>query len=165
MLDVHILNFNPDPKHWEQCINSVNIAIQNTSYPIKLHITNGNPNFGEARAEGYSLGTYPYVTFVDNDDYVLPHAFAVLENALKENPDAIFTKELQLGLDGQLKTVIVGRHHLQIYKRTNLIDHVAAGNLCDLKQLRSVEHKFCIDLPDQVYVWRIKKQPRIERFR
>lgn len=154
MLDIHILNYKPNPIFWAQCIASVETAINNADYPINLHVTKGYPDFGKARAEGFSSGGYPYVTYVDNDDYVLPDAFQILKPALEQKPDALFTRELQLCLDGQLRTITPGRHHLQVYNRKVLIDHQKAGQLCDLQQLRSVDNKRCIDLPDQVYVWR-----------
>lgn len=160
MLDVHILNYDPNPEFWKQCIDSVNVAVNNANYPIAIHITNGDINFGKARHEAYRLGIYPYVTFVDNDDYLLPQAFSILEPVLYQNPDAIFTRELQLGIDGKIRSVISGRHHLQIYKRSMLIDHESQGDFCDLRQLKSIKGKNCIDLLDQVYVWRIKEKRR-----
>lgn len=72
MLDVHIINYNPHPIWCKECIESVQKAIELADYPIKLHITEGGSNFAEERYKAYRLGSYPYVTYVDNDDYVLP---------------------------------------------------------------------------------------------
>lgn len=83
VIDAHLLILN-EPKKWvEECLLSVATA------PINLHILPGVPrNLGLARANGYSIGTAPFVTFIDADDTYNPEAFQVLLDALQSNPEA-----------------------------------------------------------------------------
>lgn len=159
MLDVHILNYNPHPKWWPQCLESVKVAIGEAGYKIDLHILPGSSDFGAARGEGFSKGVNQYATYVDNDDYVLPNAFKCLHASLLKNPDAVFTREWLLysgpHKDRELVPSSNLRHKLQVYKREHLINLSTCGFQADYRQMRAVDNKNVVDLDDRVYVWRI----------
>lgn len=155
LLDVNIIISEDTDKLWvTQCIDSVNNAIAKADYSIKLHIVDGVPgHIGKARALAISKGSAPYVTSVDDDDYVLPEAFSILSEALKQNPDAIFTKETTLQ-NGHFREGRQ-RHHLAVYKRELLINYNNWPCFDSLAQRTAVKDMNIIDIPTSVYVHRI----------
>lgn len=161
MLDIHILNYRPHPLWWPQCLASVENAVALAGYPIAVHVAEGEADhLGRGRAKGYACGAYPYVTHVDNDDYVLPSAFAVLASALAQSPDAVFTGEMQCDPKGILRPGVSGlRHHLAVFRRDRVIDHSRYALAGDRLQIAAVADNVCIDLPDRVYVWRVWDSP------
>lgn len=154
-LDVHVIISDDTNNDWvEQCIDSVNIAIEHAGYPVSLHVINGVPgHIGKARMEAYSKGMAPFVTSVDDDDYILPNAFSILYDALKENPDAIFTKETTLQ-NGQFREGRQ-RHHLAVYRRDVLIDYTPWPCFDSLAQRTAVQDMKIIDITTPVYIHRV----------
>ena len=160
MLDCHIIVSPDTPLEWvTQCLDSVHEAADRAGYPVAVHVADGVPgHIGKARAAGYALGSHPYVTFVDDDDYVLPNAFACLLPALEAGSDAIYTRETTLQ-NGHFRATD-RRHHLAVYRRTLLdgfdFTHWPAYDAMALRT--HVEHKAraVVDLPDAVYVYRLR---------
>jgi hypothetical protein len=161
MLDVHILHYRPHPQWWPQCLASVENAVMRAGFAVAVHVVQGEPDhLGRGRAKGYACGSYPYVTHVDNDDYVLPSAFAVLASALARSPDAIFTGEMQCDAKGVLRPGASGlRHHLAVFRRDRVMDHSRYALAGDRYQIAAVADAVCIDLPDRVYCWRVWDSP------
>lgn len=118
MLDVHINVMEATKPEWVgQCIQTVQAAAERATFPVAVHVFPGVPgHVGLARQRGYSAGSHPYVTFVDDDDFVLPDAFEVLRAALEQGPDAVFGREMHLQ-NGHLSVGRV-RHHLDVYRRS-----------------------------------------------
>lgn len=158
-LDVHmIVSDTTAPEYVQQAIASVKRARDCASYPVSLHIVHGVAgHVGIGRQRGYSRGHHPYVTFVDDDDYVLDHAFETIRSALEQTPDAVFTREWLLQNGVMIESN--NRHHLAVYKREvatafDFPQWVVDGDLA-LKHTLMRENAAIIDVPDPVYVWRV----------
>jgi hypothetical protein len=93
MLDCHIIVSPDTPRAWvTQCLDSVHEAADRAGFPVAVHVvTASGPHIGHDRAAGYALGRHPYVTSVDDDDWIEPNAFAVLSDVLADNPVAVTT--------------------------------------------------------------------------
>jgi hypothetical protein len=155
MLDCHIIVSADTPREWvTQCLDSVFEARDRAGYPVTVRVVDGVPgHIGKARAAGYALGTEPYVTFVDDDDYVLPDAFAQMADALRSGAPAICTPEVTMQ-NGQFRPGHA-RHHLIAYRRDVLIDHAQWPCCGDVAQLAAIADADVIDLPSPQYVHRI----------
>lgn len=160
MLDVHILVSHDTRRDWvAQCLDSVHEAADRAGYPVSICMVPGVPgHIGKARAVGYSLGLHPYVTCIDDDDYVLPEAFACLLPAMEAGSDAIYTRETTLQ-NGHFRATD-RRHHLAVYRR-ELLDGFDFGRwpAYDAMALRThVERQAhaVVDLPDAVYIYRLR---------
>jgi hypothetical protein len=154
MLDVHIIVSDQSRKDWvDQCLESVCEAMVNASFDVDLHIVSGTKgHIGKGRSEGYSLGTQPYATCVDDDDYVLPYAFENMARHFDGKPSAICTPEFHL--QNEKFTQGSRRHHLIAYRRDVLIDHsrwVCCGDVAQIGCMGSD----VIDLPAPGYVHRL----------
>ena len=165
MLDCHVIVSSDTPRAWvTQCLGSVEVAQAQAPFPVSLHVVPGVPgHIGRARATGYAQGSYPYVTCVDDDDYLLPHAFAALADALQERPDAIFTRELVV----QNGKTMPGwqRHHLAAYRRDVLIDFEPWPCNDAMAQIRAVEHGRVVDITRPGYVHRLYGDSKARRLR
>lgn len=154
MLDCHIIVSHDTKPTWVlQCLGSVRTAADQAGFPVHVHQVIGVPgHIGQARAAGYAMGNHPYVTCVDDDDYVLPHAFAQMAEALRSGASAICTPELSLQ-NGHLRPGSK-RHHLIAYRRELLIDHTKWPCCGDVAQMQAIGSD-AIDLPEPAYVHRL----------
>lgn len=134
MLDVHVLVMRWTPQDWvAQCLSSIVEAMRTTPFPMALHVLPGvEGHIGRARASGYACGTHPYATYVDDDDFVLPHAFAVLAPAIQSGARAIYGREYLLQ-NGAMR-MRTNRHNLQVHRRDALIDHAQWRGCPDIAQ-------------------------------
>lgn len=98
------------------------------------------------------MGTSPYVTYVDDDDYILPEAFQKIAPHLEARPDAVCPSEYIFIRNSLLPRF--HRHHLIVFKREHLIDHTPWFHASDAHQNVALSDKNVIDLDDLVYVWR-----------
>lgn len=156
MLDVHVIVSADTQSDWvEDCLSSIRTAQKNAGFPVEFHTVEGVPgHIGKARAKGYSLGINPYVTFVDDDDYILPNAFAQMKERLLEGGfDALATPEFILRNGEQFEGK--SRHHLIAYRRDRVIDHT--GWICcgDVAQMASISATHWQELPEAQYVHRV----------
>ncbi len=116
MIDVHVLTFQSDPMRLEQCLGSIGIAIRHAPFPVSLHVVPGPPgHIGRERARAYALGSYPYVTCVDDDDWLDASAFASLAEALATQPKAVYTKAW--GWQNGKRVANDLRQHLRVFRR------------------------------------------------
>jgi hypothetical protein len=164
MLDVLITLSEHTPPAWvAQCRRSVAEAAAQTGYPVRVYEAIGVPgHVGRAMVQGFDLTSAPYVAWVDNDDYVLPHAFSCLASRFAARPDAICTREIQLGARGQ-ELRIPRRHHLTAWRR-EVIDgwrDEIADNVAGLTSTRSAQELLrngrspqVEDVTEYAYVWR-----------
>ncbi len=154
MIDCHIIVSHDTRRDWvTQCLESVHEAADRAGFPVVVHAVDGVAgHIGQARAAGYAMGTQPYVTSVDDDDYVLPHAFAQMVGGLRSGVSAVCTPEQTLQ-NGQLRPG-AKRHHLIAYRRDLLIDHTRWPCCGDVAQMRAVGAD-AIDLPTPAYVHRL----------
>ena len=97
-VDIHVLCGSATPPAWRDA--AIRSARQPGARVWPLPAIPGD--FGAARARGWASGTAPWVSFVDDDDLLLPGAVAACLNALADHPDAAgaFTDEIQALPDG-----------------------------------------------------------------
>lgn len=93
-LDIHVLVHPNTPTAWvDECLGSVEAARRNAGMPTALHVLPADESsIGAGRFIGYNKGDHPYVTSVDDDDWVSPNAFSVLHEAMSKNPSGIVTR-------------------------------------------------------------------------
>lgn len=166
MLDVHVIVSATTPRGWvTQCLDSVHEAAERAPFKVNVWPVEGVPgHVGQARAAGYALGAHPYVTQVDDDDYVLPHAFAQLHAGLCAGMDAVFTPEL-LWQGGQIKPGGV-HHHLYAFRRELVIDHAAWPCCGDIAQIRALERMpDTLEVREPAYVHRLYSSSRARQLR
>lgn len=122
-LDVHTIYSEDTPQEWKaQCAQSIVAAAEQAGYPVKIWAVEGEPgHIGNGRAQGFAQGNYGFVTFVDDDDFVAPNAFACLASVLALNPRMVFTREQLLQND---RDAGVGSgHHLAVMRRKDAVAH------------------------------------------
>ena len=122
-LDVHVLVMPDTPAAWvTQRRASLDAAVAAAGFQVRVHEVPGVPgHIGLARAAGYAAGDAAYVTYVDDDDWVEPEAFAALVPYLNGVTDAVFTHELIHSDDGGVRES-AGWHHLCVYRRSILAE-------------------------------------------
>lgn len=153
MLDVHVLVMHYTPtEEVDRCVDSITHAASLCAFPVRLCLLNGVVgHIGRGRATGYALGHQLYVTYVDDDDEVMPLAFAQMEDALKQRVAAVFTPELQQQ-NGQ-RSKGPSHHHLIAIRRDKLIDHQPWVVCGDLAQMAALERDLnTVDMPMAGYV-------------
>lgn len=164
MLDVHILLHHSQPDWLEECRRSINAAVEAAGYPVAVHWLEGKDgHIGQGRAKGYALGIHPYVTCVDDDDYLLPCAFRNLREGIEGNHVAISTLELRL--QNACFTKGRQRHHLIAYRRASLIDHAAWPSCGDVAQIESIRPDDWFDVERPGYVHRLYSHSAARRLR
>jgi hypothetical protein len=153
MLDVHVI-VCAAPLDWRvRCMASIAEAIQACPFPVQLHCIQGEySHIGRGRAKGYAAGVYPYVTCVDDDDYLLPFAFAQMAQALHDGARAVLNHEW-LDFNGSRVHGKPG-HHLTVLQRADVIEHGAWAACGDIAQARAVA-EFGVTMPEPAYVHRV----------
>src|SRR5688500_12079105 len=118
MLDVLITISESTPRKFvSECKRTVRLASDLAQFPVKVIEVPGVPgHIGQAMLAGLSKSKAPYVTWVDDDDMVLPNAFACLDRHFAQQPTAICAREIQLFSNGMLYPVN-RRHHLTAFHR------------------------------------------------
>lgn len=152
MIDLHVLTIPSCPAEFiAKCKASIAAAIERSPFPVAVHVLEGEVgHIGRGRAKGYALGTFPYVTCVDCDDYLLPGAFANMAAALEGEPAATYTPEKVRLPNGELRSGL-DRHHLMVVKREYLIEHADWPVYGDLAQLFAVTDGVQLTEPGYVY--------------
>lgn len=125
MIDLHILVSRDTPERWvDHSLDMAMRAVTRSPVPVTFHVLDGEPgHIGRARARGYAQGNAPFVTFVDDDDWLDVDAFAGLVDVLALNPPAVLCQET-LWQNGRGKPGGFG-HHLTIVRRDQVVDHAA----------------------------------------
>ena len=169
MLDVHVLVSNDTRQDWvAQSLASVRDAISRADYPIELHVLNGVPgHIGKGRAKAYSLGSAPWKTYVDDDDYVLPNAFVDLKKYLDKDVAAVFTSE-RIWQNGNFHPYIQPEHHLQVY-RDDLVRGFDHDMVCmsDVycRELAKRDPRGFLSVEDVTYVHRVYWDSKARKLR
>ena len=109
LVDVHICHLpGENQEWWQKCQDSL------VGHPINVHNVDGIVgDFRRARYNGFCQGTSPYVSFVDPDDYVLPHTFEKCLEALEQTDDTV------CGVYTQSKTLRLDKHGRRKFKIVN----------------------------------------------
>lgn len=155
MLDLHVLSYNTNQEWETHCRRTLTVATKAAGFPVSVHWLAGeHGHIGRGRAAGYACGSHPYVTYVDNDDYLLPDALNALGDSIRSGAwRAVFAGELVLS-NGYAGMGKVG-HHLCVYRRDALIDHSAWVVCGDLAQAEHVRTMPLIRLEHRGYVHRV----------
>ena len=84
MLDIHILHCGETTTQLNKCKKSLpKSAVVNVLPGI-------DGGIGQARTNGFLLGSNPFVSFADPDDVYVPEVFDLLVNGLLEHPECSF---------------------------------------------------------------------------
>jgi hypothetical protein len=125
--DTHVLAARGNVEWLRQTLDSL------AGEPTQVHlIEDYSPgSIGVGRARGFSLGSAPYVSLVDDDDYLLPGAMAQCIDFLDANPGCVgvYTDRKCLFSDG----TITERHSGPWNPRKQLVD---AGIVTHLRVVR-----------------------------
>lgn len=163
MLDVITVVSESTPKSFvNECRASLHRAVEFAGYSVRLIETPGVPgNIGKAMQGGLELSRAPYVAWVDDDDFVLPNAFACLQRHFATAPAAIFAREIGLLASGRL--VPHGkRHHLTAFRRDVLdampMHEYATHTSTDMREFAEAAGP-CEDEWSWVYVYRMRRSP------
>jgi hypothetical protein len=163
LLDVHVLLSPATLPAWrEQCMTSIEAAQKQAGFEVAVHVLPGVPNhIGFARHQAYRKGNAPYVTNVDDDDFIDANTFALMKEGLFNSADALFPLERILPITFSKNGVIEGtskpgrqRHSMKTFQRRHLLDHHQwrwAGDIAQLAYLQT--RSALVDLP-MCYTWR-----------
>lgn len=164
-IDVHVL-ISPDTSRvWvQQCLDSIAQAQVRSPIPVHLFTVAGPVgHIGMGRWHGYGLGSAPYVTYVDDDDYLEPEAFELIAQALRLGPDAVFPKE-RVWLNGKACAGLQ-RHHLPVYRRCHIIDHRPYPSAGDVAQMEYVRNLQIAEIEQVLYNHRIYADSKARNLR
>lgn len=164
MLDVLItLNPKPNAAWLTQCRTSVADAVSRAGFAVRVAEIPGVPgHIGQAMVNGLDASSALYVAWVDDDDYVLPRAFACLAPYFAVKPRAICAREIQLGARGQ-QVPQMRRHHLTVWRRDVLLKWrkeigACVAGLTSTKSAQALLEdpvaRGVVDVLEHVYVWR-----------
>lgn len=158
MLDCHVLVSDKTPRDWLQaCCSSLADAVNQAGFPVELHFLQAiDGHIGEARAAGYGKGVYPYVTSVDDDDWVEPGAFNCLLAAMQNNPAAIYTHSTRW--QNGHATHSARKQALRVFRRdvTASFDFGPWSAVEDIPLMRHAETAGdVIEIPEAVYNIRV----------
>lgn len=94
MLDVHLLTTDRLPEGWQdQALRSIREAAARSPIPIQLHLLPENQeDFWKARWDGYLLGSAPWATYLDADDWVVPEVFEIIAPFLGGKHDVVTSR-------------------------------------------------------------------------
>ena len=144
---------------------------------VKVVSAAENGGIAVATNRGLELAEGEWITFLDHDDVIAPHALKVLANAFAENPDAQFVYTDEVVVDELLKptglmlkpaydpillTGVNYINHFSVYRRARLSE---IGNLRKgfdgsqdydllLRYLEGVDESEVFHLPYPAYWWR-----------
>lgn len=84
-VDMHILRYSGEPDWFDQCMVSLD------DEPCITHVIEGgfDGHIGAARAHAFTLGDAEYVSWTDDDDWVIPGAMNACLSYLDEHPDCV----------------------------------------------------------------------------
>jgi len=123
MIDVHILHLPNENKQWlKQCEESL------VKEPIIIHNLNGiQGNIKKSRLDGFKLGTAPYVSFIDPDDYIIPGAFEKCLSALNPNICGVCTSYKIIDTESATENIFEPRkcyeiHQLVVMNREDVLE-------------------------------------------
>ena len=169
--DVHVIVSENHKEYHEQCFDSLK------EEPINLHVIPGTDgHIGIGRYRGFHSGCAEFMSYVDDDDYIIPGIFEKCYAALDENPDAVgvVTKEsplkegriippVEISMDVPWRLFVRRMHHLVVYRRSMVMPYVEAmkdqafrSEYLLLIELLASGRRFA--LVDEVgYIWRLHK--------
>lgn len=158
MLDVITMVSESTPVDYvRECRQSIAQAAALCPFPLTIIESAGVPgHIGQAMANSLERSRQPYVCWVDDDDAVLPNAFACLAAHLAAQPTAICAREIHRMANGTWKAND-HRHHLTAFRR-DIVSATGLTRFCALPNLAL--HKNAGDgIADErswVYLYRVR---------
>lgn len=151
MLDVHVLRLSSTPHDvYKRCLESIEAAIVPG---VTIHFMQGiEGDMGTARHQGFRRGVQPYVGYIDDDDAVDPTIFTKMLEALKGEPDAVFTHERVIHPNGRVVEHAMP-HNMVVVKRelALAIPYKKLNTMGDRALRASLEGKNVITIPEHLY--------------
>lgn len=143
MIDLHILHHPPStrPEWWRVCLESAKAA--EAAGLVTLHVVDAQgDNIGASRAEAFERGHHPFVSYLDDDDILVPQGIPYLLAALAQYPEVcgVYSDRQQIDAEGNILFTLprgdwsavnqlCGQdfpHMLAVYRREALIPHLDA---------------------------------------
>lgn len=168
MIDCHIIVSPHTPAEWlDRCFETVSAAVDAAGFPVDVHIA---PFFeghiGKSRAAGYAMGDSPYVTCVDDDDWLEPDAFACLREAMESGAKAIYTREFQH--QNMAVREMNLRQHLRVFRR-EVVEGFDFEPWPALDSTALIAHADgfgpAVELTDRVYHYRVRPDSGARRIK
>lgn len=141
MIDLHILHHPAAtrPEWWRVCLESAKAA--EAAGWITLHVIDAqDDSIGASRAEAFQRGHHPFVSYLDDDDILVPQGIPYLLAALAQYPEVcgVYSDRQQIDEAGNILFTlprgdwsavnqICGQdypHHLAVYRRAALLPHL-----------------------------------------
>lgn len=157
--------------------------------PKTVHVVRNETNGGIGKATNAGLATAKgtWVTFLDHDDVIAPHALKMIARSLQQHPNAMFLYTDEMVVDDKLQpkglllkpaydpVLLSGLNyinHFSVYRRDRV---VALGSLREgfdgsqdydllLRYLKGVPDRTILHLPYPAYWWRRNGQTYSRRF-
>lgn len=168
MIDCHIILSKSTPEHLrDRAVESATLAVAMAGFSVELHLVAGGKGLGIHRAKGYRLGTAPYVTYIDDDDFVERDHFSQLRPLIDSGVPTIGVRQKLIWnreVPALPPSSVPDDHYTPVFKREFLIDHshyLVAG---DVHQRKTLEAYFPITFaPSDSYVWVVRDQSNAYR--
>lgn len=165
MLDVHVLTLPGLPEEWiKQRRESIDAAVSAADFPVYVHEVDGvYGHMGRSRFKGYSQGTQPYVTHVDDDDWVREDAFSCLLPHMEAGVEVITTGEVQVYPDGREVLLKDSTHHLAVFQRNWLTQRGYSRFCVYPDQYLMGQPAESAHVPECVYYYRVREDSPCHR--
>ena len=170
-IDVHIAIH---PKQ-DRSSNLDNILSKLEDEPVNVHLLTGiDKHIGQTRVEGFSMGSAPIVTYIDDDDDFIPGIFSKIQKSFDDMPDikALCTWEEKVYEEGSNRIARLPYkyldpwhfaciHHLACFKRESINTYLGDISKMPNGAERSLWAMFLLDgnlaynLPELGYRWRV----------
>ena len=133
-IDVHVLTCEHTvPSFLARCLRSLE------GQPVSVHVVdNAGYAVGHGRSVGYALGTAPFVSYIDCDDYALPGAYRGILSAMAEHRGIVARENIQWECGHILPRSFPG-HAPVCYRRedvTPFLSAIRAATWCSDRLLR-----------------------------
>ena len=153
MIDVHVLTCEHTvPSLLARCLRSLE------GQPVVVHVVdNAGYAVGYGRSVGYALGTAPFVSYIDCDDYALPGAYQGILSAMAEHRGIVARENIQWECGHILPRSFPG-HAPVCYRREDVLPFVwamAEADWCVDKLLRDALSPTQIPIVGQVRTTRL----------
>lgn len=158
-VDIVVIVSPDTKKQWvNQSISSAKTAINMAdAYKLNLVIAEGIPgSSSKAIKSAVQKSKADYICFIDDDDYALPNAFTSTLCRIKEEPAAIFPREIHYSVCNGLFSYNEQRHGMGIYRRDVLESQkIDTEPTVYLASYATEEYGNIIDIMQWVYIHRI----------